>query len=257
MKILDFLKAYDLASMMQPEKAKMLSYYHYKESGETIFTMTIISELFSKAGFSVPHTSRLKESLIKGSRGKGKVFLPSKNKKGALEFIPAVLQEMDASMGKLWNDTSTIVSDSELIDETKFCGKRGYLTRLIQQINSSYKNNCYDACAVLMRRLFEILLILSYQKLEIDDTIKSGDGNYFMLEGIIKDAMNNSKLKLSRIKKEFESFRKVGNFSAHSITYIAGPEDINDIKLNYRAMLEELYNKAGIFNGGEKNAKQG
>jgi len=247
MQIFDYLKTYDLASMTQPEKAKMLSYYHYKEHGESIFTMAIISKLFLNAGFSVPHPSRLRESLVKGIKGKGKVFLPSKTRKRALEFIPAVLQEMEASMGKSWNDASTIVSDSELLDETKFCGKRGYLSSLIKQINSSYKNNCYDACAVLMRRLFEILLILSYQNFQIDDTIKSSDGNYLMLEGIVNDAKNNSKLKLSRIKKEFDSFRKVGNFSAHNITYIASPKDINDIKQEYRVMLEELYNKAGII----------
>jgi hypothetical protein len=247
MNIYDYVKTHDLNSKTQHEKAKMLSYYHYKEYGEKIFTMAIISKLFSDAGFSIPHTSRLKESLIKGNRGKGKVFLLSKTKKRALEFIPVVLQELESLIGKEWNDISTIVSDSELIDETKFCGKRDYLTKLIKQINSSYKNNCYDACAVLMRRLFEILLILSYQNLQIDDTIKSQDGNYFMLEGIVKNAKNNSTLKLSRIKNKFDSFREVGNFSAHSITYIAGPKDINDIKRDYRVMLDELYNKAGII----------
>ena len=39
----------------------------------------------------------------------------------------------------------------------------------------------------------------------------------------------------------------VGNFSAHNITYTAGVKDIDDIKLNYRVMLEELYTKAGLI----------
>ena len=47
--------------------------------------------------------------------------------------------------------------------DRKFCGKRPFLTRLIQQINFTYGHNCYDACAVLMRRLFEVLLVLAYQ----------------------------------------------------------------------------------------------
>ena len=68
-----------------------------------------------------------------------------------------------------------------------------------------------------------------------------------MLEGIVANAKTNKNLKLSRIKNEFDSFRKVGNFSAHGITYIAGQKDIDDIKLNYRVMLEELYNKAGLL----------
>ena len=51
---------------------------------------------------------------------------------------------------------------------------------------------------------------------------------------------------------EFDSFRKVGNFSAHNITYTAGIKDIDDIKLNYRVMLEELYNKAGLMEKEDK-----
>ena len=67
----------------------------------------------------------------------------------------------------------------------------------------------------------------------------------------IKDAVKNAKanrtLNLSRIKNEFDTFRMVGNFSAHNITYTAGKKDIDDIKLSYRVMLEELYNKAGLI----------
>lgn len=112
----------------------------------------------------------------------------------------------------------------------------------------NYANNCYDAAAVLMRRLFEVMLVLSYQNLGIDNEIKDSAGNgYIMLDGIVKNAKNNQTLKLSRIKNEFDTFRVVGNFSAHNITYTAGKKDIDDIKINYRVMLEELYNKAGLF----------
>ena len=99
-----------------------------------------------------------------------------------------------------------------------------------------------------MRRLFEVLLVLSYQNYGIDDQIKDSTGKgYIMLDGIVKNAKNNQTLKLSRIKNEFDTFRSVGNFSAHSITYTAGRKDIDDIKIYYRVMLEELYNKAGLF----------
>ena len=119
--------------------------------------------------------------------------------------------------------------------------------QLIYQINHSYANNCYDAAAVLMRRLFEVLLVLSYQNNGIDDQIKDSTGKgYIMLDGIVKNAKNNQILKISRIKIEFDTFLMVDNFSAHNITYTAGKKDIDDIKLNYRVMLEELYSKAGL-----------
>lgn len=245
MQIFNFIELCELRSRTEVERAKLLCFYHYKETGEQQFTMAMISDLIVKCGFNAPNTSRLKVKLTKG---KDKVLLPTKGTKGTFEFIPAIFQGLKKELSSIWNDTVTIESSSEIIDEAKFGGKRKYLDCLIMQINHSYAFNCYDACAVLMRRLFEVMLVLSYQKLGIDDEIKDSSGaGYMMLDGIVSNAKNNATLKLSRIKNEFDTFRKVGNFSAHNITYTAGRKDIDDIKLNYRVMLEELYNKSGFM----------
>ena len=106
--------------------------------------------------------------------------------------------------------------------------------------------NCYDACSVILRRVFEIMLILSYEKLGVENEIKNNN-DYINLDGIVKNAISNTVLKLPRIKNEFDNIRKVGNFSAHGITYIATKKDIDDIKTHYRVMLEELYNKSGLL----------
>lgn len=69
-----------------------------------------------------------------------------------------------------------------------------------------------------------------------------------MLEGIVKNAIQNKTLGIpSRISRNFDSFREVGNNSAHSITYTAGKLDIDKIQMNYRVMMEDLYNRAGII----------
>lgn len=244
MKLLDFIDLTNLNTRTESERAKLLCFYCYKETNECRFTMQIISDLIRQCGHNTPNVSRLKDKLIKG---RDKIFLPIKGSKSEYEFIPAILQGLEKEYCSAWSDTETVESASEIIDETKFCGKRNYLDRLIFQINHSYAHHCYDACAVIMRRLFEVLLVLSYQHLSIDAEIKDATGaGYIMLDGIVKNAKNNSVLKLSRIKNEFDTFRLVGNFSAHNITYTAGKKDIDDIKLNYRVMLEELYNKAGL-----------
>lgn len=243
MKILDFKKATDLDNQNQTIQAALLCYYHYKTTDEQVFDMKGIQELFSDAGYNSINCSRVKKNLTEK-----KIMRIPKGMKTSLEFIPSIFQEYEQQYAILWNDNETIVSESEVIDESKFCGKFKYLDRLIKQINHTYTNNCYDAAAVLMRRLFEVLLILSYQNLGIDAEIKDrSDDSYVMLDKIVKNAVSNQTLKLSRIKKEFDVFRQVGNFSAHSITYTAGKKDIDDIKINYRVMLEELYNKAGLM----------
>lgn len=243
--ISDYIELNNLKNKNEVERAILLCYYHFKETGETTFSIVLISELMEQSGFNKPNSSRLRNNLIKG---KNKAFINSKTEKNKLEFIPAVLQNLDKKFCTIWNDSVTINSNSELIEEAKFCGKRHFIDRLIKQINFTYGNNCYDACAVLMRRLFEILLILSYQYNGIEAEITNLQGNYLMLEGIIKNAIKSKKLAIpSRITRNYDSFREIGNNSAHSITYTAGKKDIDDIKSNYRVMMEDLYNRANLI----------
>lgn len=245
MNLFDYSTKCDLSCKAEIERAKFLSYYNYKINGQTSFNTADIKELFASCGFNSPNISRLTNNLTKG---KNKIFLVSKGNPISYSFIPTVLQFMENSYGNLFSDYESIESDSNFIDENKFCNKRPYLDKLIKQINHCYDNNCYDACAVLLRRLFEILLILTYQNNNIDDEIKDKNGTgYVMLDSIVKNAINNTTLKFTRIKKEFDTFRAIGNYSAHNIFYTAGRKDIDDIKLSYRVMLEELYNKSGII----------
>ena len=83
--------------------------------------------------------------------------------------------------------------------------------------------------------------------IDIDDVIKDSDGRFKMLEKIVSDAVSNKTLNITkRVSEKFDTIRNIGNFSAHNITYIASQKDINDIKLSYRLMLDELYTKAGL-----------
>ena len=46
MKILDFIEKTKLADRSESEKAKLLCFFHYKETGESVFSMPLISNLF-------------------------------------------------------------------------------------------------------------------------------------------------------------------------------------------------------------------
>lgn len=243
MQLTAFSSLVSLSELTEVNKAKYICFYQLKENSISSFSMTFISECFESFGFSKPNTSRLKTNLLNS-----KVMKISKTQKNTLEFIPIHLQQLELDYGKNWIDSETIISNNELIDEVKFCGKRGFIDKLIKQINHTYADNCYDACAVLLRRLFEVILVLCFQKNGIEAEITQSGGNHLMLEGIVKKAIGNKVLNIpKRITDNFEAFREVGNNSAHSITYTAGKKDIDDISRNYRVMLEDLYNKAGLI----------
>lgn len=115
----------DINSKSELGRATLLCFFSYKETQCCFFTMSDISGLMEHSGYSRPNTSRLKEKLTKG---KGKVMLLSKINKGALEFIPTVLQGLEKEIGTIWNDTEIIISSSELIEEAKFAGREIILT---------------------------------------------------------------------------------------------------------------------------------
>jgi len=43
-------------------------------------------------------------------------------------------------------------------------GTRGYIERIANQVNGAYENGWYDACAVMIRRLLETLIIEAFEK---------------------------------------------------------------------------------------------
>lgn len=122
-----------------------------------------------------------------------------------------------------------------------------YVRRIADQVNATYETGCFDATAVMMRRLFEVLLILSYRKLGEETRIMRADGTHKNLEAIVADAKVFSALGLSRnTKAKLDAFRDLGNFSAHRIEYSARQGDIEPLALHYRASIEELLVKSGL-----------
>lgn len=149
---------------------------------------------------------------------------------------------------KHWGDedTMTVAQLGTVLPNDLFSSLPTNIQSLFKQINASYENNLFDCTAVIMRRLLESLLVLSYQKAGIESEIMNG--TYHMtLDKIIKNAEQNSTLALSAgTKKDMALFKDLGNYSAHKIWYNCTQGDIKPHILKYRAIIEELLYKTGM-----------
>lgn len=149
-----------------------------------------------------------------------------------------------------WKEKDTVTIDQlgTIIPNALFEGLSSNFQSLCKQINASYENHLYDCTAVLMRRLLECLLVLSFQKAGIESEIMDKNCNFHIsLDGIIKNAAQNSVLSLSsNTKKELSLFKDLGNYSAHKIWYNCTQQDIKPHILKYRVIIEELLYKAGM-----------
>lgn len=215
------------------EIAKAIIYINYKINGvET--TIVDINDSLIKNNLTKCNSTYLKDYLKRSkdisSGAKAGKFRPLKN----------YIDIMDIECSELTVKSEEIITDELIIPSSLAVGTRGYIVSLTNQINGSYHHNIFDGCAILMRRLLEILLIHAYQHMKREMDIKEADG-YKKLNTIINQVISDKPFSLSKnTLGVLHTFRELGNFSAHSIQYNARRTDINNVKMAYRVAVEEL-----------------
>jgi len=221
------------------EIATAFVWYHYELYGKPS-NIQVINNYFEKSHLSKYNPTYLKAALKKSknviSAGKSGYFKPSK------DYIIKLKSEFDY----LINKSEEIICNDLIIPKELYNGTRGYIINLCNQINASYENNIFDGCAILMRRLIEILLIHTYENTGNIDSIKENDG-YKNLSYIINYTLSNKPFTLSKeIQELIDTFRILGNFSAHKIHYNAKKQYLDEVKSTYRLAIEELLYKSGL-----------
>jgi len=126
--------------------------------------------------------------------------------------------------------------------------KRPYLVIVGRQMNGCFSQGWYDASAVMMRRLLEIVLIEAFEAKGIASKIKDSEGNYLHLSALITAALKERKWSLSRnCKKALPLLCGAGHKSAHGRYYHATREDIEGLQPSCRIVLEEFLHHARLL----------
>jgi hypothetical protein len=140
-----------------------------------------------------------------------------------------------------------IIGKHTVIDYSLFKSTRGYLEKIVTQINATYENTCYDACSVMIRRLIEIQIIESFENTQIEYKIKEGDGNYCPLSELINKFLTEPSFHLSRTtKRSLKDIKNIGDLSAHSRRYNTNRNDIDKLLPDLRVTIEELLYLSGL-----------
>jgi len=126
-------------------------------------------------------------------------------------------------------------------------GTRKYLERIVHQINGSYSNGCYDACAVMIRRLIETLIIEVFEEYKISNKIKDGNGDFLYLKDLISITLAEKSWNIGRnTKGALQRCKDIGDKSAHSRRFIAIRPDIDKISSDLRDVVQELVSLANL-----------
>lgn len=135
---------------------------------------------------------------------------------------------------------------NQVIDFNLVKGTRGYIERTVHQINGTYENGWYDACAVMLRRLIETLIIEVFEKHNITSRIKDDNGNFYRLNKLITKTYNESTWTLENNGEILRKLKDIGNWSAHKRRYNTNRHDIDQHLSNIRLAVQELIYLAGL-----------
>lgn len=241
MTLAQFVTICKLDTLQEVPKACHLAFYYVKREGVEEFSATDAAKWLDDLHLPKPNTSRLSGNL-KASRDTVRG-----SKQGLFRLHHSYLKKMDELYPQLSQKSQEVVDHGTILPPILYEKTRGFIESLAKQINRCYEENIFDGCAVLMRRLEEVLLIMSYQHLNVDGEIKDSQGNYVLLEAIVSNAKSNTTLNLGRnSKKTIEKIREMGNYSAHQIHYQCRREWIQEKIEEYRALVTELLSRAGL-----------
>jgi len=142
-----------------------------------------------------------------------------------------------------------IDENSALLSMELFSDTRGYIEKVVYQINISFEHGLFDCCLVMCRRLIETLIIEVYISKHREDEIKDSDNNFYMLSNLIDKILINHSFNLSRnVKKGLKSIKRLGDLSAHNLRFNARSSDIEEIRTDLRLISTELLQIGGLKN---------
>jgi len=133
-----------------------------------------------------------------------------------------------------------IIPNNCFIPPRIFSNTRGYLEKLVIQVNGCYSYGWFDGVYILTRRILETLIIECFIQNGIETKIKDQIGNFLGLEDLISK-LENENWNISRNSKQaLAKIKKFGDNSAHNRRFIAIKADVESIKDDARIAFQEL-----------------
>jgi len=241
MKFETFCEYCDFAKKSEREKCELVLFYEKIINKREDLTPNEIATIIENAGFARLNLTRLKSNLYKSR----KIVKGRASNSYKLSIVGQ--KELSSQYVDFNIDSEEIIVNDEILPNQLLNGTRGYIEKIAKQINGSFENNFNDGCAVLMRRLLEILLIMTYQHHRKQGEIQDNQNGYKNLSYIINYTKSNNQFHLSKTAIDcLDIFRILGNFSAHSIEYNCLKKEIKDVSQDFRVTIEELLYKSGI-----------
>jgi hypothetical protein len=143
--------------------------------------------------------------------------------------------------------TPSVPSTDAVIARAVVSGTRGYLEAIVLQANGCYEQRWFDAAAVMVRKLVEILIIEVYEKRGDSARIKNAAGDFLMLGDLVNAIIGDATLNLGReTKATLPKVKALGDRAAHNRRFLARQSDLDAVIPGLRVVVDDLLGLAGL-----------
>jgi hypothetical protein len=217
----------------------LLWFYRETQTYEERSPAELAADLYEE-DFPRPKVSRLSADLRVSN------FTIRGRRDGTYQLDLRRLPDLAQRYSGLLNLKRATVPDS-ILPSAWVASTRTYLERMVNQINGCYEYGFYDGCATLCRRLMESLIIEIYVKQKRHHEVQTASGVFIQLEALIRYVKADTRVPLSRnARSDMDGIKQLGDTAAHDRTYVTEKVDVDDIKLHYRRLINELLSLSGI-----------
>ncbi len=235
----DFLHAVKDLPLSNLDRAVALLWWHSQGDHGISKTPKEIGAEIVDAGYPQQNITRLTGQLEGDPR-------TTKAVGGGFRIRISARSALDTEYAKYVGPRPAPESDA-VLPTVMFKGTRGYIERVIYQLNVSYTYGLYDCCTVMCRRLFETLIIEVYEAVGRAGELKGGDGNFKMFAGLLAHLETDQAFHLGRnAKRGLTAFKALGDNSAHNRRFNASQDDIDRVRDDLRIAAEELLHLAKL-----------
>ena len=228
----DFLREISRLDLSQTEEAIALLWFYRQTQTFDERSASELATDFRDDGYSAPNATRLADAL----RHSRKTI--NGRRRGTFQINSRYLDELEIDYGSFLN-MRTETAHPHILSSDFGRGTR-HLEKLVNEVNGSYENTHYDGCAVLLRRVLESLIISVFIAKRQTDLIRI-NGSFLPLEALIERVLAFDQVHLARdARRVMSQIKEVGDVAAHNRTYLTSQQDIDDIKIGARRVLDEL-----------------
>ena len=206
--------------------------YYLNKFEKKSATTKSVAEYFTN--LKLQKYSNISAYLSKNSKGKNPIFI----KEGKGYFLTRKKQE---EISKVIDEEQDIIPTNELVELELLNSCPFYIRKIAKQMSGCYDNKLWDACLVMMRKLYEVLIIECFEKYQSQSEIKNSEGDYYYFGELINKFITSTHWGVSRnLKKNINIIKKYGDLSAHNRRFLARKSDIDSFKIELRQCLQEI-----------------